>query len=91
MEHLVHFSLTYDCTDDIVRVLTRNCPQCLRILDVEYSIRVTDRSVNDIVECQNLLQLHIFHTGLSLSGKAYIIKTLRSLRLLFRGDFLCDA
>ena len=63
MKHLVHFSLTYDCTDEIVRQLQRNCRRTLKILDVEYSSRVTDEGVKDIVKCDKLLQLHIFHTG----------------------------
>lgn len=30
MNHLVHFSLTYDCTDEIVEVLRRNCSKTLK-------------------------------------------------------------
>ena len=63
MKHLVHFSLTYDCTDDILRQLQRNCRQTLKVLDVEYSSRVTDAGVKDILKCDKLIQLHIFHTG----------------------------
>ena len=63
MRSLVHFSLTYDCTDEILRQLQRNCRRTLRVLDVEYSARVTDESVKDILKCEKLLQLHIFHTG----------------------------
>ena len=63
MRHLVHFSLTYDCTDEIIKQLQRNCRRTLKILDVEYSFRVTDASVNDMLKCDKLIQLHIFHTG----------------------------
>ena len=63
MKHLVHFSLTYDCTDEILRQLQRNCRRTLKILDVEYSSRVTDGGVKDILKCDKLMQLHIFHTG----------------------------
>ena len=66
MRQLVHFSLTYDCTNEIVRQLQRNCRWTLKILDIEYSSRVTDESVNDIVKFDKLLQLHMFHTGTSL-------------------------
>ena len=67
MRQLVHFSLTYDCTDEIVRQLQRNCRRTLRILDVEYSNRVTDESVKDILKFEKLVQLHIFHTGKNFS------------------------
>ena len=63
MRHLVHFSLTYDCTNEILRQLQRNCRRSLKILDVEYSTRVTDEGLKDILKCSKLVQLHIFHTG----------------------------
>ena len=40
MKHLVKFSLCYDCTDSIVKLLVRNCKNTLRILDVEMSKQV---------------------------------------------------
>ena len=42
------------------------------------------------LKCKKIFQLHIFHTGLSLPGKAQILVNLKSLRILVRGDFLCD-
>ena len=90
MTNLCHFSLTYDSTDEIIRVLAKNCSHCLQILDIEYSTLVTDESINDFLACKRLVKLHMFHTGLSLAGKARLILNLKNLRILVRGDFLCD-
>ena len=90
MTNLCHFSLTYDSTDEIIRVLANNCSHCLQILDIEYSTLVTDESINDLLKCKKILKLHMFHTGLSLPGKARLLLNLKNLRVLVRGDFLCD-
>ncbi len=63
MHHLVHFSLMYDCSNEIVRLLSKNCAHSLRALDIEYSVNVTDRSVYHIQKCRHLRELHMFHTG----------------------------
>ena len=91
MAYLQYFSLTYDCTDEIIHALAQNNAKTLKVLDVEYSTLVTDNSLNDIILLKQLLQLHIFHTGISLAGKARLILNLKQLKVLVRGDFLCDA
>lgn len=91
MPKLVHFSLTYDCTDEILSNLADTCHRTLKILDVEYSTQVTDEAIDSILKCREIQRLHIFHTGISLPGKAQIIVNLKRLRVLVRGDFLCDA
>ena len=91
MVHLQYFSLTYDCTDEIIHALAVNNAHSLKVLDVEYSTLVTDECLNSIIALKQLLQLHIFHTGISLAGKAGIIINLPLLKVLVRGDFLCDA
>ena len=43
MNNLVHLSLTYDCTDEILGTLTKTrSKETLKILDVEFSSGVTD-------------------------------------------------
>ena len=91
MHRLVSFALPYDCSDDILQILCANCYETLRILDVEQSHMVTDDSVRDIVICKKIIQLHIFHTGISRFGQARILIGLPELRCLVRGDFLCEA
>ena len=50
MKHLVKFSLCYDCTDTIVKIIIRNCKKTLRILDVEMSKQVTDDAADWIAQ-----------------------------------------
>lgn len=90
MDKLCHFSLSHDCNDDIIKALATNCNHCLKILEVECSALVTDDSINSIVSCKKIVKLDIFHTGLTLPGKARILINLRNLKVLGRGDFLCD-
>lgn len=55
------------------------------------SLGVTDKSAKLISECVNLKKLHIFHTSLTPSGHAIILQGIHRLRILVRGDFLCEA
>ena len=91
MKWLVKFSLCYDCTDSILRILVRNCRKTLRILDVEMSKQVTDESAERIAQCENIHTLHIFHTDITEVGHSLILRRLTKLKVLVRGDFLCEA
>ena len=91
MKHLVRFSLCYDCTDAMVRMLATNCSASLRLLDVEMSKQVTDKSVSSMCKLKLLHTLHIHHTGLTSEGHAKILLGLPQLQLLVRGGFLCEA
>ena len=50
MKYLVKFSLCYDCTDSIIKIVIRNCKRTLKILDVEMSNQVTDDSASWIAQ-----------------------------------------
>ena len=91
MKHLVKFSLCYDCTDAMVRKLATNCTATLKVLDVEMSKQVTDKSVPALCKLKLLHTLHIHHTGLTNEGQAKILLGLPRLQLLVRGGFLCEA
>ena len=91
MNRLVKFSLCYDCTDSILKILARNCSKTLRIIDVEMSKQVTDQSAELIAKMENIHTLHIFHTDITERGHYLILMNLRKLKVLVRGDFLCEA
>ena len=91
MKNLVRFSLCYDCTDHIIKLLTRNCKHSLRIVDVEMSMQVTDASAECLSSCKHIHTLHIFHTGITMVGHGVILTKLKDLKLLVRGGFLCEA
>ena len=60
-------------------------------MDVERSSKVTDIGAEFISKFEILISLDIFHTSISLQGKARLITELENLEKLPRGDFLCDA
>ena len=91
MKHLVKFSLNYDCTDSIVKILIRNCKRTLRILDVEMSKQVTDEAADWIAQAENIHTLHIYHSGMTEVGHAKLLLKLKKLKVLVRGGFLCEA
>ena len=91
MKHLVKFSLCYDCTDSIVKILIRNCKRTLRILDVEMSNQVTDEAADWIVQAENIHTLQIYHSGMTEVGHAKLLLKLKKLKVLVRGGFLCEA
>ena len=91
MRRIVHFSLHFDCFDQLVEVLADNCGKSVRILDIEHSAMVTDASIPAILSLKNILQLNIFACGHTTEGQARLILGLPHLLHLQRGDFLCDA
>ena len=91
MKHLVKFSLCYDCTDSIVKILIRNCKRTLRILDVEMSNQVTDEAADWIAQAENIHTLQIYHSGMTELGHGKLLLKLKKLKVLVRGGFLCEA
>ena len=87
----VKFSLCYDCTNTIVKILIRNCKETLRILDVEMSKQVTDEAADHIAQASNIHTLQIFHTDITEKGHCKILTKLKKLKVLVRGGFLCEA
>lgn len=91
MKHIEHFSLKHDCTLGILKVLSDNCRETLRILDVENAKGVGDEAFEFIAAMKNIQDLNIFNTKLTDEYKAKLLMRLPNLRVLRRGDFLCDA
>ncbi len=53
---------------------------------------MTDLGAEEICGFRQLAQLHAFHTGMTPWGQARVLRRLRrTLRVLVRGDFLCEA
>ena len=73
------------------KVASKTCQCTLTLLDVERSSKVTDIGAEFISKFEILISLDIFHTSISLQGKARLITELENLEKLPRGDFLCDA
>ena len=91
MKYLVHFSLKYNCRNDILETLSKSCCNTLKILDVEHSNQVTDESVSIILRFTKITELGISRTNLTSEGQAKLITKLKDLQVLPRGEFLCDA
>ena len=91
MQILVHFSLNYNCRNDVLETLAKSCCNTLKILDIEHSKQVTDESVPTILRFTKITELGISRTNLTSEGQANLITELKELQVLPRGDFLCDA
>ena len=73
------------------KALSDACRKRLLLLDIERSAKVDDGGLDFLLRFEQLRSLGIFHTSLSVESKAEILKRLRELELLPRGDFLCEA
>ena len=71
--------------------MSYTCHKTLQSLDIERSQKVGDESVAHILCFTNLRTLGIFNTCISSKRQATLIKSLRKLENLPRGDFLCEA
>jgi hypothetical protein len=69
MNYLVHFSLKYDCTENVLQVLSETCGKTLRVLDIEQSRQVRDEAVPYIKACAGLVRINIFQTDLTIQGQ----------------------
>ncbi|XP_049774982.1 uncharacterized protein LOC126162482 isoform X1 [Schistocerca cancellata] len=85
MKNLVSLCLCFDCTDHIISIVANNCSR-LRILDVTSSRSVTDRSIPSLLNCQDLRQLLLYRTSVSIEGYAELLVGLKNLRDLGRCD-----
>lgn len=91
MNKLVIFCLHFDCFDDLIASLGRNCSHSLKVLDIELSKQVTDSSIEDILKMSKLVELHIFSCGFTNEGQCKLLKGLQRLVHMKRSDFLCEA
>eukprot|EP00092_Neocalanus_flemingeri_P012383 GFUD01013351.1.p1 GENE.GFUD01013351.1~~GFUD01013351.1.p1 ORF type:complete len:606 (+),score=129.36 GFUD01013351.1:29-1846(+) len=91
MQHLVQFSLKYNCRNDILNTLSNSCRNTLKVLDVEHSNQLTDESIPTLLKFSKLTELGISRTNFTANGQAIIIMEMKELKTLTRGDFLCDA
>ena len=91
MKRIVHFSLHFDCFDKLLNSMSLNCSDTLRVLDIELSKKVTDKSIEDIKKFKKLIEINIFSCGFTSEGQAKLLLGLPDLLNIYRGDFLCEA
>jgi len=91
MTRLVHLSLKYNCTVDILDALVTACKNTIKVLDIEHSVGITDECIPKLTQFVNLYELGLGKTRLTAEGQATVIMNLRNIHRLPRGDFLCEA
>lgn len=87
MSHLMHLCLNYDCTDNVLRTLVKNCPR-LMSLDITNSKSVGNSSVDILVDLKNLRSVQLYRTSVTLEGYINILLHLPELRDIGRYDEL---
>ncbi|CAB4061573.1 unnamed protein product [Lepeophtheirus salmonis] len=90
LKNLVHFSLKYDCTVNILQVLSETCVKTLKILDIEHSRQVRQDSIPYIIKLRNLEKINIFQCDFSTQDQLEVLVGLPNLLHLHRGDFVGD-
>lgn len=87
MSNLMHLSLNYDCTDNVLKTLVKNCPR-LTSLDVTNSKNINNASVDILVDLKQLRVLQLYRTSVSMEGFINILLHLPELREIGRFDEL---
>ncbi|XP_018324571.1 uncharacterized F-box/LRR-repeat protein C02F5.7-like isoform X1 [Agrilus planipennis] len=85
MKNLRSLCLCFDCSDTIVQNIGENCPQ-LQVLDITSSRSVTDRSIVSLLKCNQLRELQLHRTSVSVEGYAQLLTNLKRLQDLGRCD-----
>lgn len=85
MKNLRSLCLCFDCTDGVVQIIGENCPN-LQSLDITSSRSVTDRSINSLLCCAKLRDLHLHRTLVSVVGFAQLLIGLTKLQNIGRCD-----
>lgn len=90
MSFLTHLVLPNFCTNNIIRALALKCRDTLTMLEIDHSLRVSDKVVGDMLKLTNLILLSMAGTTLTSEALAKILLGLPKLRFLPNGDFLTD-
>lgn len=85
MKNLRSLCLCFDCTDNIVQIIGDTCVN-LQSLDVTSSRSVTDRSINSLLCCSKLREVHLNRTSVSIVGYAQLFIGLAKLENIGRCD-----
>ncbi|XP_011501083.1 PREDICTED: uncharacterized protein LOC105364762 [Ceratosolen solmsi marchali] len=72
MKNLTCFTLCFDCTDQITATVCQNCPK-LQKLDVTASRSVTNRIIPFLLKCQDLKEIKLFSTSVTVPGYANLL------------------
>jgi ribonuclease P/MRP protein subunit RPP40 len=87
MRNLRKLTLSYDCTDRILRLLARNCLK-LEYLDIRESKNINNESVYLIQDLKMLQYLQVFRTNVTMEGVIFFLLNLPELTDIGRYDEL---
>lgn len=87
MSHLMHLCLNYDCTDNVLKTLSKNCPR-LMSLDITNSKSINNASIDILVDLKNLRAVQLYRTSVTMEGYINILLHLPELRDIGRYEEL---
>ena len=73
MTHLVDFSLKYDCTTNLLQVLSESCAGTLKRLDIERSKQLSDEAAKYLIALSKLENINIFQANFTVQAQAKIL------------------
>ncbi|XP_053694519.1 uncharacterized protein LOC128742245 isoform X1 [Sabethes cyaneus] len=87
MKNLKALTLNYDCTDGVLRALTKSCPN-LEYADFSNSKCVTNESIDIIAKLKNLKVVILLRTQVTISGMIELLIKAKNLTDIGRYDDL---
>ncbi|KAG6446200.1 uncharacterized protein LOC115440973 isoform X2 [Manduca sexta] len=82
---LKYLFINYDCTDNILRCIVKNCPQLVK-LDVSSSKCITNDSIDIISKLKNLQSIQLYRTFVTLDGFVNLLLKCRNIQDVGRCD-----
>ena len=76
MSFLTHLVLPNFCTNNIIRALALKCRDTLTMLEIDHSLRVSDKVVGDMLKLTNLTLLSMAGDKISSWGSYHFVSTL---------------
>lgn len=87
MKSLRHLCLNYDCTDNVLRTLVKNCPELIS-LDITNSKNINNSSIDILVDLKKLRCIQLYRTSVGMEGFINILLHLPELRDIGRYEEL---
>ncbi|XP_032529664.2 uncharacterized protein LOC116779475 [Danaus plexippus] len=85
LHSLKYLFINYDCTDNILRCIVKNCPKITK-LDVSCSKSITNQSIDIINKFKNLKSIQLYQTFVTWEGYVNLLINCNTLEDIGRCD-----
>ncbi|XP_055383045.1 F-box/LRR-repeat protein 2-like [Condylostylus longicornis] len=85
MKNLHTLILTYDCTDNILKILETSCPR-IQVLDISSSKMIGNNSIKYLLELHHLKKVQLYRTSITIEGYIRLLTKMPQLENIGRYD-----